>query len=448
MFAVSTRSSRPRCRPAPTATSPATSRWRTASSPARRKADLPMFLGAYPITPASDILHELSKHKRFGVTTFQAEDEIAGVGAALGATFAGVLGVTTTSGPGVALKAETIGLAVMTELPLRDRRRPARRAHHGAADQDRAGRPAAGDVRPQRRGAGPGRRAQSPADCFDTAIEAIRIAVKYRTPVILLSDGYIANGAEPWQVPDLADLPPIDPEFATGPNHETRPGTSRLPALPARPGDAGPAVGHPRHARARAPDRRHREGRGHGNVSYDPANHDEMVRTRQAKVDGIVRHPAAWRSTTPAPPARRASVLVLGWGSTYGPITAAVPPGPQGRPTSPRRTCATSTRSRKDLGEVLKPLRPRDRPGDEPRPARDAAARQVPRRRARLQPGPRPAAEGRRARRGDHRPDHATTGDPTAPTRTLAQVDLPVTTDRAPVPRPRMACRRSPRRDS
>ncbi|MDX6321886.1 MAG: 2-oxoglutarate/2-oxoacid ferredoxin oxidoreductase subunit alpha, partial [Propionibacteriaceae bacterium] len=177
-----------------------------------RKAGLPLFLGSYPITPASDVLHELSKHKRFGVTTFQAEDEIAGVGAALGASFAGHLGVTTTSGPGVALKAETIGLAVMTELPLL------------ICDVQRAG-PSTGmptkteqadllQVMFGRNGESPVPviAAQSPADCFDTAIEATRIAIKYRTPVILLSDGYIANGAEPWPVPDLSAIATIDPD--------------------------------------------------------------------------------------------------------------------------------------------------------------------------------------------------------------------------------------------
>src|SRR6476469_228865 len=191
---------------------------------AARKAALPLFLGAYPITPASDVLHELSKHKRFGITTFQAEDEIAGVGAALGASFAGHLGVTTTSGPGIALKAETIGLGVMTELPLI------------ICDIQRAG-PSTGmptkteqadllQVMFGRNGEAPVPvlAAQSPADCFPTAIEAVRMAIKYRTPVILLSDGYIANGAEPWPVPDLSTIPPIETDFATEPNSTDKSG--------------------------------------------------------------------------------------------------------------------------------------------------------------------------------------------------------------------------------
>ncbi|GAA3613604.1 2-oxoacid:acceptor oxidoreductase subunit alpha [Microlunatus ginsengisoli] len=292
---------------------------------AARKAELPLFLGSYPITPASDVLHELSKHKRFGVTTFQAEDEIAGVGAALGASFAGHLGVTTTSGPGVALKAETIGLAVMTELPLI------------VCDIQRAG-PSTGmptkteqadllQVMYGRNGEAPVPvlAAQSPADCFATAIEAVRIAVKYRTPVIVLSDGYIANGAEPWHVPDLSSIPPIDPEFATAPNSTNKAGKDEfLPYLRdpetlarpwAKPGTAG---------------LQHRIGgiekaKNTGAVSYDPANHDEMVRTRQAKIDGIVRDIPDLVVDDPAgPDGTHARVLVLGWGSTYGPIVAAV----------------------------------------------------------------------------------------------------------------------------
>ncbi|MDN5762890.1 MAG: 2-oxoacid:acceptor oxidoreductase subunit alpha [Microlunatus sp.] len=290
-----------------------------------RKAGLPMFLGAYPITPASDVLHELSKHKRFGVTTFQAEDEIAGVGAALGASFAGHLGVTTTSGPGVALKAETIGLAVMTELPL------------VVCDIQRAG-PSTGmptkteqadllQVMYGRNGEAPVPvlAAQSPADCFDIAIEAIRIAVTYRTPVVVLSDGYIANGAEPWEVPDLSAIPPIDPGFATTPNGTDRAGKDvflpylRDPETLARPwaipGSAG--LQHRIGGIEKAKDT--------GAVSYDPGNHDAMVRTRQAKIDGIVRDvPDLVVDDPDAEHGPRADVLVLGWGSTYGPITAAV----------------------------------------------------------------------------------------------------------------------------
>ena len=254
-----------------------------------RKAGLPLFLGAYPITPASDVLHELSKHKRFGVTTFQAEDEIAGIGAALGASFAGQLGVTTTSGPGISLKSETIALGVMTELPLI------------VCDIQRAG-PSTGmptkteqadllQVMFGRNGEAPVPvlAAQSPSDCFDTAIEAVRIAIKYRTPVVILSDGYIANGAEPWRVPDVAAIPPIDPEFARTPNAVDKAGEPvflpylRDPETLARPwaipGTAG--LQHRIGGIEKAKDT--------GAVSYDPANHEEMVRTRAAKIAGIVR---------------------------------------------------------------------------------------------------------------------------------------------------------------
>ena len=183
------------------------------------QSGLPILLGTYPITPASDILHELSKHKRFGITTFQAEDEIAGIGAALGASFAGSLGVTSTSGPGIALKSETIGLAVMTELPLVvidvQRGGPSTGLPTKTEQADllqamfgRNGEAPVPIVAPQ-----------SPGDCFDAAVEAVRIAVTYRTPVMLLSDGYLANGSEPWRIPDLEDLPAIEPGFATEHNH-------------------------------------------------------------------------------------------------------------------------------------------------------------------------------------------------------------------------------------
>ncbi len=292
---------------------------------AARKADLPLFLGSYPITPASDVLHELSKHKRFNVTTFQAEDEIAGVGAALGASFAGHLGVTTTSGPGMALKAETIGLAVMTELPL------------VVIDVQRAG-PSTGmptkteqadllQVLYGRNGESPVPvlAAQSPSDCFDIALEATRIAVKYRTPVIVLSDGYIANGAEPWQVPDVDRIAPIDPGFATEANATDKAGKPvflpyrRDPETLARPW-AIPGTDGLQHRIGGI-----EKARDTGAVSYDPANHEEMVRTRQAKIDGIVRDIPDLVVDDPAgPDGAHARVLVLGWGSTYGPIVAAV----------------------------------------------------------------------------------------------------------------------------
>jgi 2-oxoglutarate/2-oxoacid ferredoxin oxidoreductase subunit alpha len=283
------------------------------------QSGLPLFLGSYPITPASDILHELSKHKRFGVTTFQAEDEIAGIGAALGASFAGSLGVTTTSGPGVALKSETIGLAVMTELPLIvvdvQRGGPSTGLPTKTEQADllqamfgRNGEAPVPIVAPQ-----------SPADCFDAAVEATRIAVTYRTPVMLLSDGYLANGSEPWQVPDVADLPRIDPAFATEPNHGEDDKPEFWPYLRDEETLARPW------AVPGTPGLEHRiggleKGDGHGNISYDPANHDLMVRTRQAKVDRIAESLPPLAVDDPSGKAR---VLVLGWGSTYGPIGAA-----------------------------------------------------------------------------------------------------------------------------
>ena len=278
-------------------------------------ADLPLFLGAYPLTPASDVLHELSRAKDHGVTTFQAEDEIAAAGAALGASYAGALGVTTTSGPGMALKSETISLAVMLEQPL------------VVCDIQRAG-PATGmptkteqadlfQALYGRHGEAPlpVLAAQSPSDCFATAIEAVRIALRYRTPVIVLSDGYIANGAEPWLVPDVAELEPIDPEFATEPNG---PDGSFLPYL------RDERLARPL-ALPGTPGLEHRIGGiekadGTGNVSYDPANHERMVALRQAKIDGIV---ADVPDLAVDDPSGAADVLVLGWGSTWGPIGAA-----------------------------------------------------------------------------------------------------------------------------
>ena len=279
------------------------------------RAGMPLFLGAYPITPASDVLHELSRSKDQGVTTFQAEDEIAAIGAALGASYAGALGVTTTSGPGMALKSETISLAVMLEQPLI------------ICDVQRAG-PATGmptkteqaDLLQSlygRHGEAPLPviAAQSPSDCFDIAIEAVRIALRYRTPVILLSDGYLANGAEPWLVPDVASLPEINPGFATepnGPNGVFLPYArdGRLARPLALPGTAG---------------LEHRiggleKGDGTGNVSYDPGNHEKMVALRQAKIDGIARDIPPLSVDDPS---RAADVLVLGWGSTWGPIATA-----------------------------------------------------------------------------------------------------------------------------
>ncbi len=282
---------------------------------ASQRSGLPLFLGAYPITPASDILHELSKHKRFGVRAFQAEDEIAAVGAALGAAFGGSLSVTTSSGPGIALKSETIGLAVSLELPI------------VICDIQRGG-PSTGlptkteqsdllQVMFGRNGEAPVPivAARSPADCFDAAIEACRIALTYRTPVFLLSDGYLANGAEPWRIPDVATLPDLRVDFAAAPPDGAEflpylrdPTTLARPwALPGTPGLEHRIGGIEKADRT-------------GTISYDPDNHDLMVRLRQAKVDGIARDVDPLDVDDPSGSAR---VLVLGWGSTYGPIGAA-----------------------------------------------------------------------------------------------------------------------------
>jgi 2-oxoglutarate ferredoxin oxidoreductase subunit alpha len=291
---------------------------------ASQRSGLPLFLGSYPITPASDILHELSRHKRFGVRTFQAEDEIAGIGAALGAAFGGALGVTTTSGPGVALKSETIGLAVSLELPLLivdvQRGGPSTGLPTKTEQSDllqamfgRNGESPVPIVAPR-----------SPSDCFDAAVEAARIAVTYRTPVFLLSDGSLANGSEPWRIPEVVDIPAVDARFATEPNHSSNGADSagsgefwpylRDPDTLARPW-AVPGT----------PGLEHRVGGiekadGRGTISYDPVNHDRMVRLRQAKVDGIASSIPPLEVDDPDGDAR---VLVLGWGSTYGPIGAA-----------------------------------------------------------------------------------------------------------------------------
>jgi 2-oxoglutarate ferredoxin oxidoreductase subunit alpha len=290
---------------------------------ASKLSGLPLFLGSYPITPASDILHELSKQKRFGVRTFQAEDEIAGVGASLGAAFGGSLSVTTTSGPGMALKAETIGLAASVELPLL------------VIDVQRAGPSTGMPTKTEqadllqamfgRNGESPVPivAPQSPSDCFDAAIEAARIAVRYRTPVILLSDGYLANGSEPWRIPDVSSLPDLSTqfEFANPADWQADDGKTdfkpfqRDPETLARPW-AVPGT----------PGLEHRIGGleksdGTGAISYDPDNHDRMVRLRQAKIDGIAADIGPLEVDDRDGDAR---VLVLGWGSTFGSIGAAV----------------------------------------------------------------------------------------------------------------------------
>jgi 2-oxoglutarate ferredoxin oxidoreductase subunit alpha len=288
---------------------------------ASKLSKLPLFLGSYPITPASDILHELAKHKNFGVRTFQAEDEIAAAGSALGAAFGGSLAVTTTSGPGMLLKAETVGLAVSTELPLI------------VVDVQRSGPSTGMPTKTEqadllmalfgRNGESPVPvvAAASPSDCFFAAIEAARIAVTYRTPVVLLSDGYLGNGSEPWRIPDVADLPDLSAAFSFATQETQRNGDGafqpfkRDPQTLARPW-AVPGT----------PGLEHRVGGiekadGSGDISYDPDNHDLMVRTRQAKVDGIA---ASIPPLEVDDPDGDAKVLVLGWGGTYGSIGAGV----------------------------------------------------------------------------------------------------------------------------
>ncbi|MDX8055227.1 2-oxoacid:acceptor oxidoreductase subunit alpha [Lentzea sp. BCCO 10_0798] len=277
---------------------------------AAQLAKLPVVLGTYPITPASDILHELSKHKNFDITTVQAEDEIAGIGIALGASYGGAIGVTSTSGPGIALKSETIGLGVMTELPLLvidvQRGGPSTGLPTKTEQADllqamfgRNGESPVPIVAPQ-----------SPSDCFDAVVDATRIALQYRTPVLFLSDGAIANGSEPWMIPDVETLPDLTVEFATDP--ENFQPYSRDPETLARPW-AVPGT----------PGLQHRIGGLEkqdvtGNISYDPENHDKMVRLRQAKIDGIEVPDVVVED-----PDGNAKVLVVGWGSSYGPIGAA-----------------------------------------------------------------------------------------------------------------------------
>ena len=278
---------------------------------ASKLSKLPLFLGAYPITPASSILEELSKHKSFGVRTFQAEDEIAAAGAALGASFGGALGVTTSAGPGVVLKSETIGLAIALELPL------------VVVDVQRAGpstgmptKPEQGDllmVLYGRNGESPVPvlAAGTPGDCFYAAIEAARIAITYRTPVYLLSDAYLANGTEPWRIPDIASLDPINVEFAAANGEDFLP-YRRDPETLARPW-AIPGT----------PGLEHRIGglekaNETGSISYDPENHDLMTHIRAQKVAGIEV------GDQPVDHQEGADVLVLSWGGTFGPVHAGV----------------------------------------------------------------------------------------------------------------------------
>ncbi len=279
---------------------------------AAEKAGLPVFLGSYPITPASDILHELSQYKNFGVYTFQAEDEIAGVCSALGASFGGAIGVTTSSGPGIALKQEAINLAVMVELPLVicniQRGGPSTglptKTEQADLYQAIFGRNSDSPL--------PVLAAATPSDCFSTAYEAVQIAIKYMTPVILLSDGYLANGAEPWNIPRFEELPAIPVHFRT----ETQ---GFFPYLRDPETLARPWV------RPGTPGLEHRIGGIEkedvtGHISYSPANHELMTRVRASKVAAVARDIPA----TAIRGDQAGDLLVVGWGSTYGSITAAV----------------------------------------------------------------------------------------------------------------------------
>ncbi|MBI1813411.1 MAG: 2-oxoacid:acceptor oxidoreductase subunit alpha [Deltaproteobacteria bacterium] len=278
---------------------------------AARRAGLPIFLGSYPITPASDILHEMATYKNFDVYTFQAEDEIAGVGAALGAAFGGAIGITTTSGPGMCLKAETVNLAVSVELPL------------VIADIQRGG-PSTGlptkteqaDLLMSLYGRNsespvPVLAACTPADCFATVFECVRIALKYMTPVVFLSDGYLANGAEPWLLPKASDLPEVPVSFRTDPNGyypylRDEQTLSRPWVIPGTPGLEHRIGGIEKEYLT-------------GNVSYAPMNHEQMVRVRARKIAGIAREIPPTEVHGPA----TGTVLVVGWGSTFGAIAAA-----------------------------------------------------------------------------------------------------------------------------
>jgi 2-oxoglutarate/2-oxoacid ferredoxin oxidoreductase subunit alpha len=283
---------------------------------AAHQSGLSLFYGSYPITPASDILHELSKLKHFGVRTFQAEDEIAAIGSTIGAAFGGSLAITASSGPGIALKGEAMGLALAMELPL-----VVVNVQRGGPSTGLPTKTEQGDLLQAMYGRNgesplPIVSAQSPSDCFYAAFEACRLAVENRTPVVLLTDGYLANSAEPWLLPEVDDLPTFDPGFTTEPN--TPEGFLpylRDPATLARPW-AVPGT----------PGLQHRLGGlekedGSGNISYDPVNHDRMTRLRHDKVERIADRTPPLEVDDPD---GDATLLLLGWGSTYGPIRGAV----------------------------------------------------------------------------------------------------------------------------
>ncbi len=278
---------------------------------AAMRADKELFLGSYPITPASDILHELSKYRNYGVKTFQAEDEIAGIGSALGASYAGDVAITTTSGPGIALKSEFMGLAVMTELPLVivnvQRGGPSTGLPTKTEQADLL------QVLYGRNGEAPIPviAADSPADCFRAAYEAVQVAFKYTTPVVMLSDGYIANGAEPWYLPKIEDLPEIEIEYATNPEnyspYSRDPKTlARHIAIPGTPGMEHRIGGL--------------EKDDSGNVSYDPDNHDRMIRLRAEKVQKVNDFVKQPQIDGP----EKGDLLIVSWGSTYGAVFNAI----------------------------------------------------------------------------------------------------------------------------
>ena len=282
---------------------------------AGEKSGLPIFLGTYPITPASDILHELSKYKNFGIRTFQAEDEIAGIGAAIGASYGGALGITSTSGPGMALKTEAMGLAVMLEIPL-----VIINIQRGGPSTGLPTKTEQSDLMQAYYGRNgecpmPIVASSTPSDCFEVAYEACRLAVQHMTPVIILSDGYIANGAEPWKFPTAAELPEIKVNFKKGlaedePKYQPYRRDEKLARPWAIPGTAG---------------LEHRIGGLEkqdvtGNINYEPENHQHMVNTRQAKVDKIADYIPLQKIDSGAD---KGKVLILGWGSTYGAIKSA-----------------------------------------------------------------------------------------------------------------------------
>jgi 2-oxoglutarate ferredoxin oxidoreductase subunit alpha len=279
---------------------------------AASKAGIKLFLGSYPITPASDILHELSHYKDFGVLTFQAEDEIAAITSSIGAAFAGALAITTTSGPGMALKTEALGLAVMTELPLVicdiQRGGPSTglptKTEQADLLQAMFGRNSEAPI--------PVLAAATPGDCFWVAVEACRIALKYMVPVIILSDGYLANGAEPWQIPNIDDIPGIPVKYATDPAtylpYKRDPDTLARPwAIPGTPGLEHRIGGLEKQDVT-------------GNINYEPLNHENMVRIRAAKIQAITQ------DVPPAVPAgdQEGDLLIVSWGSTFGSITQSV----------------------------------------------------------------------------------------------------------------------------